>query len=174
MHSMLPNGNIRVNCLVCTRMGRYNLVQSPKGKYSNLWSHLKVKLTIISGVINGISNKIMYCSEFIQRMHPFEYAQHAEVKNPGMGQSISSHLPSTSQSDMDIQQSVVSTIKSECFSEAPSKLIFFASFRFFSFFQLSTFIFVFQFPICFPINPIYSQSLIFFLISHSRRKYGIC
>lgn len=79
-------------------------------------------LTVISGFISEISKRIMYCSEFIQRMHPFEYAQHAELKNPGMSQS--SHLPSTSQSEMDIQQSVVSTIKSECFYKAPPKLIF--------------------------------------------------
>lgn len=127
----------------------------------------------------------MYCSEFIQRMHPFEYAQHAEVKNPGMGHHInpgSSHLPSTSQSDMDIQQSVVSTIKSECFSESPSKLIFFAFFhffRFFSFFQFSIFNFLFR--SLFPFVSIYSPFILhlfpifdFFPISLPRRKYGIC
>ncbi|XP_055307774.1 uncharacterized protein LOC129571921, partial [Sitodiplosis mosellana] len=90
---MPNNKNIKANCMSCHRMGRSNLIQAREDCNSNLLAHLK-------------------------RMHPLEYERYMSLKRPYAQQTellpmFQPILTQPTLPDMDLQQSVVSTIKSE-------------------------------------------------------------
>ncbi|XP_031635544.1 uncharacterized protein LOC116348631 [Contarinia nasturtii] len=88
--SQLPNRIITASCLICERLGRPKLIHARESSASNLLAHLK-------------------------RTHLSEYDRYILLKNHRQNDLEPTDLEPTEQPqfDMNIEQSVVSTIKSE-------------------------------------------------------------